>query len=245
MKTKRPASRPSAALRRSVDQDGVVRVELGQGGSPRWIWIFGLAAMVALAGLLVTTWVFRGPPQASAGYSSRGHEQAPRAPERGAPQSPQGAPPRLAERQAEAAGPTPHASIDEQEAPSAPEAAGGPEGWASEGQDRAEKERTGVAVFPAPGTKRIKPGIIVPDDFPLPPGYVRHFQATDKGRMLQAILMFHPDYKPQNADGSPIPLSEDRVVPPEMAPPGLPIEILEVPKDAYADTEEGDADTAP
>ena len=45
------------------------------------------------------------------------------------------------------------------------------------------------------GTKPIKRGIIVPDDFELPPGYVRHFQSTDNGERLPAILMFSPDYE--------------------------------------------------
>jgi hypothetical protein len=90
-------------------------------------------------------------------------------------------------------------------------------------------EKTGIHLFPPPGTKPIKGGIIVPDGYQLPPGYVRHFQATDDGEPVQAILMFHPDHRPLDADGRPIPLPADRVVPPEMAPPGMPIEMLEAP----------------
>jgi len=89
-------------------------------------------------------------------------------------------------------------------------------------------ERGGTNVFPPPGTKSIKRGIVVPDDFELPPGYVRHYQTTDDGRRLPAILLFHPDYRPRDANGKPIPLPKDRVVPPEMAPPGLPIRMLDV-----------------
>jgi hypothetical protein len=88
----------------------------------------------------------------------------------------------------------------------------------------------GIAVFPPPGTKPIKQGILVPDDFELPPGYVRHYQATDDGQRVPAILMFHPDYHPVDAHGVPIPLPENRVVPPDMAPPGMPIEMLQVPE---------------
>lgn len=99
-------------------------------------------------------------------------------------------------------------------------------------------------MFPAPGTKRIKTGIVVPDDFPLPPGYVRHYQATDKGQMLPAILMFHPDHPPTGPDGNPITVPEDRIVPPDMVPAGLPVQMLEVPKDAYADRE-GEGAEAP
>ena len=35
----------------------------------------------------------------------------------------------------------------------------------------------------------------MPDDFELPEGYVRHYQTTDDGEQLPAILMFHPDYQ--------------------------------------------------
>jgi len=95
-------------------------------------------------------------------------------------------------------------------------------------------ERSGIALFPPPGTKPIKRGILVPDDFELPPGYVRHYQATDDGERVPAILMFHPDYHPVDAHGDPIALPADRVVPPEMAPPGMPIEMLELPEDQGA-----------
>jgi hypothetical protein len=60
-----------------------------------------------------------------------------------------------------------------------------------------------------------------------PEGYVRHYQTTDDGRRLPPILMFHPDYEGVDAAGNPIALPEDRIVPPEMAPPGMPIERLE------------------
>jgi hypothetical protein len=89
----------------------------------------------------------------------------------------------------------------------------------------------GIAAFPPPGTKPIKRGILVPDDFELPPGFVRHYQATDDGEQVPAILMFHPDYQPVDERGVPIPLPANRVVPPEMAPAGLPIQMLEVPDD--------------
>lgn len=118
-------------------------------------------------------------------------------------------------------------------------------GWDSSGQDPTSKEKTGIEAFPAPGTKRIKRGLIVPEDFELPPGYVRHFQATDKGQMLEPILMFHPDYELTDADGNPIPMPSDRVVPADMAPPGLPMDILQVPEDAYAERDETFGDAGP
>ena len=90
-------------------------------------------------------------------------------------------------------------------------------------------EKSGMKLFPAYGTKPIKIGIVVPDDFEVPEGYVRHFQANENGEMLPAILLFHPDYEWLDDEGNPIELPPDRVVPPELAPPGLPIQMLEVP----------------
>lgn len=89
--------------------------------------------------------------------------------------------------------------------------------------------RTGIAAFPPPGTKPVKRGIVVPDDFQLPEGFVRHYQATDDGRQLPPILTLHPDYDLMDARGERVVLPEDRVVPPELAPAGLPVRILELP----------------
>ncbi len=94
---------------------------------------------------------------------------------------------------------------------------------------QAAGEREGIAAFPVPGTDPPKAGLIVPEDFVLPEGYVRHYQATDDGERLPAILMFHPDYEFVDAAGAPITLPEDGVVPPELAPSGLPLETLDVP----------------
>jgi hypothetical protein len=69
----------------------------------------------------------------------------------------------------------------------------------------------------------------VPEDFELPEGYVRHYQATDDGASLPAILMFHPDYVLLDANGGPVALPEGGIVPPELAPPGMPIVLLEIP----------------
>ncbi|MCP3102453.1 hypothetical protein LZ198_26625 [Myxococcus sp. K15C18031901] len=88
---------------------------------------------------------------------------------------------------------------------------------------------TGMQLY-RPGTKPLKRGIVVPEDFELPPGYVRHYQSTDEGERVEAILMFHPDHQPVDANGQPIPIPENRVVPAELAPPGLPIRILELPQ---------------
>jgi hypothetical protein len=96
------------------------------------------------------------------------------------------------------------------------------------------EEPSGIALFPPPGTNPPKPGLIVPDDFELPPGYVRHHQVTDDGTPLPPILMFHPDFDWVDATGRKIELPADHVVPPELAPPGMPLQRLEIP-DTHVD----------
>jgi hypothetical protein len=113
-------------------------------------------------------------------------------------------------------------------------AAAAKEGEALDARDvipmlQAAGEREGIAAFPVPGTDPPKTGLIVPEDFALPEGYVRHFQATDDGERLPPILMFHPDYEFVDAAGNAVALPGDGVVPPELAPPGLPLETLELP----------------
>lgn len=93
-------------------------------------------------------------------------------------------------------------------------------------------ERGGLGAFPPPGTKPPLIGLAVPEDFVLPDGYVRHYQATDDGQRIEAILMFAPDRVFHDAAGRPIAIPADRVVPPELAPPGLPIRRIEIPPPA-------------
>jgi hypothetical protein len=88
---------------------------------------------------------------------------------------------------------------------------------------------TGTGLFPPPGTDPPKVGLLVPEDFPLPEGYVRHYQSTDDGEPLPAILMFHPDYTFFDEQGNQIVLPPDLVVPPEMAPPGMPQVPISIP----------------
>ena len=87
----------------------------------------------------------------------------------------------------------------------------------------------GLGAFPPPGTSPPLQGLAVPEDFALPEGYVRHHQVTDAGEPIEPILMFSPDYQFVDAAGQPIALPENRVVPPELAPPGLPIRPVEIP----------------
>jgi hypothetical protein len=91
------------------------------------------------------------------------------------------------------------------------------------------REPSGIALYPPPGTDPPKRGLVVPEGFELPEGYVRHYQATDDGQELPPILMFHPDYEWLDENGEPIEIPADRVVPPELAPAGLPLRQLELP----------------
>lgn len=95
---------------------------------------------------------------------------------------------------------------------------------------------TGVAAFNPPGTKPPLIGLAVPEDFALPPGYVRHHQNTDDGQDIEPILMYAPDH-PRFVDAArqPIGTTRDRVVPPEQAPPGLPLRRVVIPAPVEAD----------
>jgi len=89
--------------------------------------------------------------------------------------------------------------------------------------------QTGLGAFNPPGTRPPLVGLAVPDDFVLPEGYVRHYQATDDGQRIEPILMFSPDHPFFDAAHRPIAIPKDRVVPPELAPPGMPIRRIVVP----------------
>lgn len=88
---------------------------------------------------------------------------------------------------------------------------------------------SGLGAFSPPGTRPPLVGLAVPEEFALPPGYVRHYQATDDGQRIEPILMYAPDHSFLDAAGRPMAIPEDRVVPPELAPPGLPIRRIVIP----------------
>lgn len=90
-------------------------------------------------------------------------------------------------------------------------------------------DHSGIGAFNPPGTSPPLRGLAVPDNFELPEGYVRHHQVTDEGEPLEPILMFSPDGVFVDASGHEIRIPEDRVVPPEMAPPGIPIREITIP----------------
>jgi hypothetical protein len=154
------------------------------------------------------------PPERRAPAAVVEEEREPAAP---APETPAAPPP----NESAPARSAPRAEADDR-AP-APEAEAAPEA------ESAPTVPSGIGLFPPPGTDPIKIGIVVPDDFELPEGYLRHHQVTDDGQELPPILLFHPDYELLDSAGNPIPLPENRVVPPELAPPGLPHTFLEVP----------------
>ncbi len=92
--------------------------------------------------------------------------------------------------------------------------------------------KSGLGAFSPPGTRPPLVGLAVPEDFVLPEGYVRHHQATDDGQRIEAILMFAPGRELLDAANRPIEIPKDRVVPPELAPPGLPIRRIVIPAPA-------------
>ena len=98
---------------------------------------------------------------------------------------------------------------------------------------RANGVTGGLAAFSPPGTRPPLIGLAVPENYPLPPGYVRHYQATDDGQRIEPILMYSPHVAVvADAAGRPVIVPEDRVVPPEAAPAGLPIRRIVVPPPA-------------
>jgi hypothetical protein len=90
--------------------------------------------------------------------------------------------------------------------------------------------RTGLGAFNPPGTTPPLEGLAVPPDFPLPDGYVRHHQVTDEGVPIEPILMFAPGFILHDAMGRPIAMPANGVVPPELAPPGLPLRRVRIGK---------------
>jgi len=88
---------------------------------------------------------------------------------------------------------------------------------------------TGLGAFNPPGTSPPMIGLAVPDDYVLPEGYVRHFQATDDGQRIEPILMYSPDFEFFDGSGQRIVIPENRVVPDNRAPPGLVIRPIKIP----------------
>jgi hypothetical protein len=205
-----------------VDRDGVRRIEQKRTGSSG-TWLIGLALGFTVLCLGLSAWLVLSPGDTPSGDEGVAPPE-PRAP------SPLPSPARASARPKSPAAMVMQVVTNPKALPSSPSSEEPmdppPSEPAPSGEPPAEK--TGLALF-RPGTKPLKQGLIVPEGYELPPGYVRHYQTTDDGQQLKAILMFHPDYQPVDANGQPIPLPENRVVPPELAPPGFPMDVLEVP----------------
>ena len=88
---------------------------------------------------------------------------------------------------------------------------------------------SGLGAFNPPGTSPPMIGLAVPEDYILPVGYVRHFQATDDGQRIEPILMYSPDFVFFDSNGQQIVIPDNRVVPDNMAPPGLAIRPIRIP----------------
>lgn len=88
---------------------------------------------------------------------------------------------------------------------------------------------TGLGAFNPPGTSPPLVGLAVPKDFPLPEGYVRHHQVTDDGQVIEPILMFAPGFQLYDGARQAVAMPQDRVVPPELAPSGLPLRRIVIP----------------
>lgn len=89
---------------------------------------------------------------------------------------------------------------------------------------------SGLGAFNPPGTSPPMIGLAVPEDYALPEGYVRHYQATDDGQRIEPILMYSPDFNFFDSAGRQIVIPENRVVPDNMAPPGLVIRPIKIPE---------------
>jgi hypothetical protein len=216
-----PAQPP--APQRRVDSDGVVRVEQRRAGGATWVLGLGIALTCICLGL--SAWLFFDKPEAESLPELSVSEPPPVDPPAPAP-----APVRPVARPVKptkpAAAPELPKHLQDQLAAVPEEVlAQLPEGLYE--MPKPGEGPTGMMLFPAPGTDPIKKGIIVPEDFELPPGYVRHYQATDDGERLPAILMFSPDKPPLDANGQPMQVPENGLVPPALAPPGMPVQLLD------------------
>jgi hypothetical protein len=211
---------PDPAHERRVDSDGVVRVEQRRAGGAAWVLAIGIA--ITCGCLALSAWLFFDTPEVESlpVFSGTEPPSAVTPPPTPPPARPAVAPKRPAAK------PALPKHLEEQVAAVPDEVlAQLPEGLYE--MPKPGDAPTGMMLFPAPGTDPLKKGIIVPEDFELPPGYVRHYQTTDDGERMPAILMFSPDGPPLDANGQPMKVTENGIVPPELAPPGMPVQMLD------------------
>lgn len=204
--------------------DGVRVVRREGPGARRGLFYLALAAIL-VAGVAVWLLSQSRPPSDTAGDDTMSPASDPSALTPQAIDDAPASPPATARRVADATGNDPMGDLSDYVPPGEVPTMG-------EVIDRlhAAGVHTGLGAFQPPGTSPPLVGLAVPEDFPLPEGYVRHYQATDDGQRIEPILMFSPDFQFFDAAGNPVPIPADRVVPPEMAPPGLPIRRIEIPR---------------
>jgi hypothetical protein len=195
-------------------RDGVT---IAPGHSRRKAWLF-LAAAAAIACAAVFA-LFRTPSAPEPDPAAPVDVAAAPAPAPNAPLA-RRADATRAERDRGASTPAPAAVREEVPGPGAPPAEAGAE----------PQVPSGIGLFPPRGTAPVRVGIVVPDDFELPEGFIRHYQVTDDGQDVEPILVVHPDYELLDAAGNPVPRPEGGVVPPDLAPPGMPLETVVVPE---------------
>jgi hypothetical protein len=211
------------AHERRVDSDGVVRVEQPRASGATWVLRIGIA--ISCVSLALSAWLVFDTPEVESLPVSSSSEPPPPLPMVTAPPAQPAARPAV-EPARPAARPALPRHLEEQVAAVPEEVlAQLPEGLFE--MPRPGDPPSGMMVFPPPGTDPPKKGILVPEDFELPPGYVRHYQATDDGERLPAILMFSQDGPPLDANGQPMKVPDNLIVPPELAPPGMPLQIMD------------------
>ena len=205
-----------------ADADGVRIVEGARDGAILPRWALGAIALFVVA---IAAWLLLVPSPLAA---ARGGAAAPPAASAGAPAAPRHHSTTTAAGDAAAADDAASgdpADLAAQFRPGDPE----PTGAELIGALHDAGIRTGIGAFNPPGTSPPLEGLAVPADFVLPPGYVRHHQFTDAGEPIAPILMFAPDIALHDADGHPVAIPGDRVVPEAMAPPGLPLRRVRIP----------------
>ncbi|HYC57196.1 MAG TPA: hypothetical protein VEL28_19855 [Candidatus Binatia bacterium] len=224
--------------------DGVRIIEKSR--DRRVTMVEAVAGCIVVAGIVIAAASFGGGDEASPPIAGHAKDPSERAMHRGEPAAPAQADakaatarprpgPRLpAARRRSQTPPLPNEAGDAAAAQAAGRAPIPPsrEGDAREYIEalRAAGETGGIAAYPPPGSSPPLSGNVVPEDYALPEGYVRHYQSTDGGKQLEPILMFSPDYDFFDENGNPVPIPKNRVVPPEMVPPDLPLRTLDVPQ---------------
>lgn len=217
------------------DDDGIRIVRVAR--ERRTFWLIGLAIAVPIAATLAAVAFIRWSPDSEAGAAARtpgtadvvANADAPPGPPSAAP-SPGRTAGHVVPRRVVTAPVAEPAGLGASPVPEPPKRRREIDAADVIVALREEGVHEGIAAFGIPGTHPPKSGILVPEEFELPEGYVRHYQSTDDGEQLPAILMFHPDYEFVNEQGEVVKLPEDGVVPPKMAPPGLAVEMLDVPE---------------